>query len=160
MEEREAKAAKKAPLNMFDPDDDEFVKRYNRSRHTSSGKGKGNVVKVSRDSFKDVTDKMTKQATADDFRQRFGSSKSGSSSRRTAPTDTSGINDEDELDALISKISVEGKPYSHLIATYANLASQKQRRDRISQIQGTARLQSNRRSQITSTETIWTMITG
>jgi len=94
---------------MFDPDDDEFVKRYNRSRHTSSGKGKGNVVKVSRDSFKDVTDKMTKQATADDFRQRFGSSKSGtSSSRKAVSTNDSGMNDEDELDALISKISVEG----------------------------------------------------
>lgn len=99
---------------MFDPDDDEFVKRYNRSRHTSSGKGKGNVVKVSRDSFKDVTDKMTKQATADDFRQRFGASKSGSSSRKVIPTDTFGVNDEDELDALISKISVEGRSSAHM----------------------------------------------
>ncbi|KAJ6264801.1 Tryptophan--tRNA ligase [Drechslerella dactyloides] len=68
---------------------------------------KGNVVKVHRDEFKDVTEKIAKQATADRFRQRFASRK------RSARATGENINfddDEDELDALIGNMDVKGKP--------------------------------------------------
>ncbi|KAK6349697.1 hypothetical protein TWF696_005976 [Orbilia brochopaga] len=70
---------------------------------------KGNVVKVHRDEFKDVTEKIAKQATADRFRQRFASRKR---SARATGENTSTIvdgDDEDELDALIGNMDIKGK---------------------------------------------------
>ncbi|KAF3925659.1 hypothetical protein ABW21_db0208549 [Orbilia brochopaga] len=67
---------------------------------------KGNVVKVHRDEFKDVTEKIAKQATADRFRQRFASRKR--SARATGENSSVG-DDEDELDALIGNMDIKEK---------------------------------------------------
>ncbi|KAF3925945.1 hypothetical protein ABW20_dc0106281 [Dactylellina cionopaga] len=67
---------------------------------------KGNVVKINRDEFKDVTEKIAKQATADRFRQRFASRKTSTRSK----DENINFNDhEDELDALIGNMDLKGK---------------------------------------------------
>ncbi|KAK6350717.1 hypothetical protein TWF718_003902 [Orbilia javanica] len=67
---------------------------------------KGNVVKVNRDDFKDVTEKIAKQATADRFRQRFATRKPAARSK----DETINFNDhEDELDQLIGNMDLKGK---------------------------------------------------
>ncbi|KAK6506950.1 hypothetical protein TWF481_005407 [Arthrobotrys musiformis] len=69
---------------------------------------KGNIVKVNRDDFKDVTEKIAKQATADRFRQRFATRKPAARSK----DETINFNDhEDELDQLIGNMDLKG---SHL----------------------------------------------
>ncbi|KAK6541639.1 hypothetical protein TWF694_007438 [Orbilia ellipsospora] len=68
---------------------------------------KGNVVKVNRGDFKDVNEKIAKQATADRFRQRFATRKPSAKSK------DEGINfnnPEDELDALIGNMDIKVKP--------------------------------------------------
>lgn len=66
---------------------------------------KGNIVKVNRDDFKDVTEKIAKQATADRFRQRFATRKPAARSK----DETINFNDhEDELDQLIGNMDLKG----------------------------------------------------
>ncbi|EPS41223.1 hypothetical protein H072_4887 [Dactylellina haptotyla CBS 200.50] len=67
---------------------------------------KGTVVKVNREDFKDVTEKIAKQATADRFRQRFATHKPSARSK----DESISFNDyEDELDALIGNMDIKGK---------------------------------------------------
>ncbi|KAF3924995.1 hypothetical protein AA313_de0202187 [Arthrobotrys entomopaga] len=67
---------------------------------------KGNVVKVNRGDFKDVNEKIAKQATADRFRQRFASRKPSTKSQDGSMNFN---NHEDELDALIGNMDIKGK---------------------------------------------------
>ncbi|KAK6534707.1 hypothetical protein TWF281_006010 [Arthrobotrys megalospora] len=75
---------------------------------------KGNIVKVNRDDFKDVTEKIAKQATADRFRQRFATRKPAARSK----DETINFNDhEDELDQLIGNMDLKGKHSGPLTET-------------------------------------------
>ncbi|RVD88127.1 uncharacterized protein DFL_002323 [Arthrobotrys flagrans] len=75
---------------------------------------KGNIVKVNRDDFKDVTEKIAKQATADRFRQRFAIRKPAARSK----DETKNFNDhEDELDQLIGNMDLKGKHLGQLTET-------------------------------------------
>ncbi|KAK6362041.1 hypothetical protein TWF730_005743 [Orbilia blumenaviensis] len=75
---------------------------------------KGNIVKVNRDDFKDVTEKIAKQATADRFRQRFATRKPAARSK----DETINFNDhEDELDQLIGNMDLKGKHLGQLTET-------------------------------------------
>ncbi|KAF3162289.1 hypothetical protein TWF225_002655 [Orbilia oligospora] len=75
---------------------------------------KGNIVKVNRDDFKDVTEKIAKQATADRFRQRFATRKTAARSK----DETINFNDhEDELDQLIGNMDLKGKHLGQLTET-------------------------------------------
>ncbi|EWC45086.1 hypothetical protein DRE_06225 [Drechslerella stenobrocha 248] len=67
---------------------------------------KRNVVKVNREEFKDVTEKIAKQATADRFRQRFASRKQ---SARSKGENIHSQDHEDELDSLIGNMDTKGK---------------------------------------------------
>lgn len=85
-------------------DRDSGLRKFGQSNDMDFGP-KGNVVKVNRDEFKDVTEKMAKQATADRFRQRFASRKT---SARSKEENVEFDDHESELDALIGNMDIKG----------------------------------------------------
>lgn len=75
---------------------------------------KGNIVKVDRKDFVDVTEKIAKRNNADAFRARFESSKSKAKKRapRMAADDTGGgdgDDDGDDLDAFLGGLELDPK---------------------------------------------------
>lgn len=112
--EGQLKGSEEAPKGDLD---EEFLKDLQAQRSKggrnaygigSSG-AKGNVVKVDRKQFEDVTTKIAKQSTADAFRQRFAPRKAKPRGGAGGGGATGGIDLDEDVDSFLGELKLDGE---------------------------------------------------
>lgn len=95
-------------------------------RHGEGARGKGRVFKVDRSQFEDVTEKISKQSTADAFRQRFAPRKAKPRRGGAGQVGIGGVRGEyeetegaEDVDSFLEELNLDGEtepfhPLSHL----------------------------------------------